>query len=204
MTADLAKKISSVFHPISYPLVTLLLYFILIPRYFNWSVKLVIISIVILGSVIFPILLLYYLKNIGFIETINMPSPKERKLPLIVIIMIALMMGRVFYNMQITEDISFYFFAGAVSLSLAYFLLWMSIKISLHAMGLGSMIGFVIYLSMYYQLNFLLTISVLFIIFGIVGKARVDLKSHNNFEVLTGLILGVFLQIVIPLVYQKI
>lgn len=204
MSSELARKISTVFHPISFPIVTVLLYFLLIPKYYNWSVKLVIISIVVLGTIIFPLVLLLYLKNAGFIDNFNLFTPKERKFPLLVMIIIAMMMGRLFYKMQITEDISFYFMAGAIVLAFAYLLLWFNIKLSLHTIGLGSILGFLIYLSVYYQLNFLIIISILFILFGIIAKVRLELKAHNNMEIFIGFVLGVLLQLVIPLLYQKI
>jgi membrane-associated phospholipid phosphatase len=61
-------------------------------------------------------------------------------------------------------------------------------------MGIGSLIGFVMVLSIEFQIDYTFLISVLFILFGFLATSRLYLKAHKPSEVYIGLILGIFTQ----------
>ena len=80
-------------------------------------------------------------------------------------------------------------------------------KISLHATGMGGLLlaGTIYLLASHgeshlyignWVINNILTIAVLFIITGAVLTARLYLKSHNNIDVIGGLLVGILGQII--------
>jgi membrane-associated phospholipid phosphatase len=52
-------------------------------------------------------------------------------------------------------------------------------------------------MSLIYKQNFLIYISILFILFGIISYARLQLKAHVFYEVIMGLLIGVSVQYIV-------
>jgi membrane-associated phospholipid phosphatase len=61
-------------------------------------------------------------------------------------------------------------------------------------MGIGSLIGFVMVLSIEFRIDYTFLISILFILFGFLATSRLYLKAHKPSEVYIGLILGISAQ----------
>ncbi|PIE48508.1 MAG: hypothetical protein CSA40_00070 [Flavobacteriales bacterium] len=204
MTSALAKYISAFFHPIIYPTLSVLLYFVTIPKYFSIQIRLSILIITFVGTVVIPVFLLALLKYNGLIDSYSIPKAVGRRFPFLIIIIIALLMGRLFFRMQVTADFGYYFVSGALALSICYIFLWWGVKLSVHTMSLGSVLGFFMFLSVYYQLNFLLLFALFFLMFGVIARARLVLKAHTISELLWGFFLGTTTQLLLPLLLQKI
>lgn len=198
------RKISALLHPIIYPVLVSLGYFILIPRFYTFSFKVSILLIIFVGSYLVPLLILFLFKKMDMIQSYHMHSIVERKFPLLLFAFISVLMSRMLFKMQFINDLAFYFVAGALALVLSYLFLWLRTKVSIHTLGVGSIIGFVMYISYTYQINLLWFLGILFLFFGLIARARLALEVHTFSEVILGLFIGILTQVLVPYLFQNI
>lgn len=195
------KFVSVVFHPIIYPLLVALLSLEIIPRFYHNNIRLYILSLIFLGTILIPIFVLYYLKRMEIIKSFHLEKISERKYPYIFFTIISVLISRILFKLGLINDLAVYFLAGSVSFLLGYWMLLFNKKVSIHTMGIGSTIGFLLLLSFTYKINLLLFIMAFFILFGVIAKARIDLKAHNFAEIILGFVIGMIPQILLPLLY---
>ncbi len=197
------RLISSLLHPIIFPLVGSSLYLFSIPYYITKPYKLTILLVVFIGSYLLPILLLYLFKKLQLIQSFHLPTVEERKFPILFFAFLAILIGKMLFKIALVNDLAVYFIAGGFAMLLVYLFLFKQIKVSIHTLGIGGLIGFIIQLSYTYHQNFLLPLVFLFLIFGLIAKARISLQAHNFNEVILGFVLGVGTQLVLAGVYQN-
>jgi len=135
----------------------------------------------------------YHLRNI-----------EERKFPVLFFIMLSFLIGRAMISTQIADLLAFSFFGVAFALSFTYLLFNIKIKTSLHTLGIGGLIGFVMVMSYEYRLNFNWLLAGLFIIAGLIGVSRLALNAHRPKEVYIGFLLGLISQFISFQIYQNI
>ncbi|RUA12518.1 MAG: hypothetical protein DSY82_01075 [Flavobacteriia bacterium] len=188
------KLVSYTLHPIIFPTIGTLFYFILTPQYFTGSQKTIILLVVFVSTYFLPLLMLLFLKRFDLISSYQLKTIEERKSPIIFLLILSMMMGRLLLNTGIAAPLAYSFFGGSIALLITFLLFFKDIKTSLHTLGIGSLIGFVMVLSIEYKINYTLLISVLFILFGFLATSRLFLKAHKPSEVYIGLILGILSQ----------
>lgn len=203
-SVDINYIISVIFHPIIYPLIATFIYLYYAPKYIYEQARWIMLGLVFFGTIILPLILLLILKLTNQIESLQLHKITERKYPFIIFTIIALMLSRVFFKMDFTYDLGVYYIAGAMSFLTGYWFLFFHKKISIHTMGLGNLTGFIMQLSLYYQLNFLVLIAFLFLLFGVVSQARIKMRAHTLGETILGFVLGIIPQLILPYLYQNI
>ena len=199
-----SKAVSYLFHPIIFPLIGTLIYLFTTPRYTSKKTKILLLIVVFVGTYILPIVLLVFLKGLGMIKSFHLTAIEERKFPTLFFSFLAILVGRLFFQIQVVDDLAIFFVSGGLSFLLLYGILWLQIKVSIHTLGIGGLIGFLINLSLVFHHNYLYTIALLFFFFGILANARLKLKAHSFLEVVWGLIIGLLVQLLVPLIYQNI
>jgi len=135
----------------------------------------------------------YHLRNID-----------ERKFPVLFFIMLSFLLGRAMVSTEIADLLAFSFFGVAFALSFTYLLFNIKIKTSLHTLGIGGIIGFVMVMSYEYRLNFNSLLAGLFIIAGLIGVSRLALNAHRPKEIYIGFLLGLISQVISFQIYQNI
>jgi len=191
------RLISYLFHPIIFPLIGSVFFTLTFPRYISQDFKITLLTIVFVGTYLMPILLLTFLKKMEMIKSFHLPKIEERKFPILLFAFIALLIGKLFFKTGLINDLALFFIGGGLSFLLVYAFLWFKIKVSVHTLGIGGLIGFVINMSLIYQQNYLIYLSILFIAFGIIAYARLKLKAHVFHEVILGLLVGVLIQFLV-------
>lgn len=191
------KSISYIFHPLIIPLVGVLFYFYISPRFIPEEVMYAkIISIGIL-TVILPILIFFLLKTLGKVETIYLKTTQERIYPLAlngVIILIVLV--RILSQSQIVE--LYFFFVGILISTMACLLLaFFKFKASIHMISISGLFMFFIALSIHFSINIVGTLALMSIITGAVATSRLHTKAHNYIELILGLFVGVLPQLIL-------
>ncbi len=188
---QLYKIISTILHPIVVPTIGLFLYFWFVPHTFNKEQQLLMLSIVFICTYVLPLLLLLLLKLFKSIQSFQLESIQERKIPLF--IMTVLFYALVKFLLLLsgsTHDLAILFYGIAISLVVIYVLFYCSLKSSLHLASMGGAIGFFLMLSIQYGLNFLPIIAILILLSGILATARLGLKAHTTIEVYLGFFIG--------------
>lgn len=189
------KFISIFFHPINFPIIGTLFFFLFLPRFINKTQEHTTLILVGIGTYIFPLLMLYVMKRFRMIESYYMKGIEERKFPLIMFIAISFIIGNWIYKAPNMTLLALFYFAYGVGLILAYLMLFAKFKISLHTSAIGGLIGFLLCFSYLYKVNLLLFIAILTVLAGMVGTSRLVLSAHKINEVLAGFILGIIIQI---------
>ena len=190
------KLISFVFHPLLFSFIGTFLFLFLSPKHILKKQEYIILVVIFVSTYILPVLFLVFFRKMNLIKDYHLRTIEERKFPIIFFIILSVMIGKMLLNIQIVDLLAFSFFGIALSLSLTYFFFSFNIKTSLHTLGIGGIIGFVIIMSNEYQLNFNIIIAVLFIIAGVIALARLKLNAHYPKEIYIGFLLGVLTQLI--------
>lgn len=192
---QLLKIASYLFHPVWMPFLGSLFYFLFIPRFFPAEVvkaKLLAIAII---TVFIPIIFHFLLKNLGKVSSLFLDKVSERRWPLFFFILLCIMVLHQILNRYNYPGLYFYFFGILGSLLIAYAFSWFNLKISLHMMGLSGLTMFIAGFCIYYHLYFIYTFSFLIIALGLTASSRLYYRSHTNFELVLGLLVGMIPQI---------
>ncbi|GAA0871518.1 hypothetical protein GCM10009117_06640 [Gangjinia marincola] len=197
------KIASYLFHPIWMPLAGTVYYFILTPRYIPApyiKAKILAISII---TVFLPVVLLFFMKTIGLISSIKLPITKERKLPLLLFLILTILAMRIIVTPE--NYMELYLFFGGIFLSgvIAFIGVLLKMKISLHTIGISGIATFIAALSIHFAINLNATLAFLVFCIGWTASARLQAKAHTLTEISLGLLSGVIPQLVLWSLWLK-
>ncbi|MEP6617030.1 MAG: hypothetical protein ABJA57_10645 [Ginsengibacter sp.] len=189
-----AHLISVIFHPLFVPLYATWFLVFYHPYYFvgyPHSIKLWVLLRVGYNMVFFPSVTVLLLKAVGFINSIFLKTQRDRIIPIIASNLFYFWMYLVFRNQpQIPGILTSFVFGAFLASSLAilgniYF------KISLHAIGMGGLLG--LFLVMLYRDVVPVTLPLMIVIFicGLVCTSRMIVGKHSPAEIYLGLLVGV-------------
>ncbi len=188
--------ISYVFHPLFIPVAGTVCYFMITPKYNPIEVQSGNILPIFILTVIIPIIAYLILKNIGIIHSVFMPSVKERRYPLYISILLLLMVVYKVIPNNYTAELHYYF-VGLIAATMASLLmLFLNFKSSMHLMGMGSILMYLICLSVHFEINITLALSALILLTGLVATSRLYLKAHSRVELVIGFLIGVVSQLI--------
>ena len=185
------KIISILLHPIVIPTITIILYFLLIPSSFNKEQQLYILAMVFITTYFIPLLILIILKALKQIQSFQVISIKERKLPLAFMIILFYLLGNSLFEIPQIRDICLLFYATSFGLTAIYLAFIFKIKISIHLLSIGMSLGFFLLMSTMYSISFTLIFLILILLSGFLASARLYLKIHSPKEVYLGFFLGI-------------
>ncbi|WP_299135450.1 hypothetical protein [uncultured Tenacibaculum sp.] len=191
------KFISTILHPIVMPTIGILLYFIFSPINLSSQQQLTILSIVFISTYIVPLLLLVFLKVIGYIKSYQVFSIKERKVPLFFMIALLFFLAELFQKLNIVKDLSYLFYGIVLGLTITYFLFFTRLKSSLHLLSMGGAVGYFLIFQEIHGINILPIIIIFIILSGLLATSRLYLKAHTPKEVYTGFFLGFTSQFIV-------
>ncbi|HEY9169642.1 MAG TPA: hypothetical protein VIN72_09155 [Lutibacter sp.] len=197
-----SKIISYFFHPINFPIIGTILFFLYIPKFIFKPQEHIIIAVIFIGTYIFPILLLWLMKRFEMIKSYHMVTIEERKFPLLLFISLSFIIGHWLYKSKIVDLLSLFFFGYGLSLLCVYLFLYRKIKISLHTLAISGLIGFLVYFSYSYKINLIMILAILFVLAGLVGSTRLKLRAHQLNEVLLGGLIGISAQFLVYFIYM--
>ncbi len=190
------KFISFIFHPIIFPTIGTLLYFFISPQYIPDNYKRIIITVIFISTYILPLFLLLILKNLKLIHSFHLKTIDERKFPIIFLIILTFMLGKMLMKTNIVNLLALSFYGACLALIIVFLFFFFKIKTSLHTLGTGTIIGFLIVMSIEYQINLTVLIAIFIIIFGVLATSRLVLLAHNPKEVYLGVLLGIATQFI--------
>ena len=190
------QVISYIFHPLFIPVAGTIGYFAITPKYSPIEEQSGNILPIFILTVIIPIIAYLILKNIGLIKSALMPTLKERRYPLYINILLLLMVVYKVIPNNYTPELHFYYFLGLIAASMASLvLLFINFKSSMHLMGIGSIFMYLVSLSVHFEINITLALSVLILLTGLVATSRLYLKAHSKAELVIGFFIGLVSQL---------
>jgi len=197
MINRILKSISYIFHPLIMPLLGVLFYFKVSPKYFPQEIVYAkIISLFIL-TIVLPILLYFLLKTLEKVNSIELETTRERIIPLAInCLIILLVLQRVIGAHEIIE--LYYFFLGILISTLTCLLLAiMKFKTSIHMIAIAGLFMFFIALSIHFSININSLLALMSIITGAIATSRLHLNAHNYKELILGFFVGMMPQLLL-------
>jgi hypothetical protein len=187
--------VAYLFHPIFIPVGGTIAYFLITPKHTQIEVQGGNILPIFILTVIIPMVTYRILKNIGIVRTISMATITERKYPIAIQTMLLLMiLYKVIPNNYIVE--LYFYFVGLAGASLTcLMLLFFNVKASLHLVGIGGLLMYLVALSVHFETNIIIAISLFICIIGLVASSRLYLKTHTKPELVIGLCIGLLSQL---------
>lgn len=191
------RFISIILHPIVIPTIGVFIYFLNIRNIYTSQQRLAIISLTFIATYVIPLVLLIVFKKFKLIKTYYAESIKERKIPIITMVVLFYLLGYTLYTTPNFRDFGLLFYATSLGLSLIYLLFFFKLKVSIHLLSVGVTIGFFLLMNAKYGVFFLSIIIIFFLLSGILASARLHLKAHTTLEVYLGFFLGILCPIII-------
>ncbi len=193
----LLKAAAYIFHPLFMPLLGVIFYYGVTPRFLQPEIIYSHLMVVAIVTIAIPLVLFFLLKNFGVISSIHLRDVRERKLPLMIqCILLLLLLKFVFHPYD--HLALYYFFLGVLFTTLtALILVFFKFKVSLHQMAVAGVSMFIIMISIHFEINLIAWMAFACIANGLVMSSRLHTKSHTVPELIIGFIIGAFPQLLL-------
>lgn len=188
-----AKVFSYVFHPIFIPVYVVLFLLYISPFLFvgfTDKQKILVLAQSLVMYTFFPLITVLLLKALKFIDSIQLNNRKDRIIPFVVSNIWYFWIWYVWNNLPNYPREAVVFSFGIFLASSLGLLLNIYMKVSMHAIALGTALSFLCLLSFNYDVNFGLYLSIAFLIAGMVASSRLLLGQHSPNEIYWGLATG--------------
>lgn len=191
MNSRTAYRISAVFHPLFLNLWGFILLFATVPSLHRYPARAVwlITGLFALSTVVLPLLAVALLRLNRVVNSMQLETQQERKLPLLITSLLYVSVYYLFERLQLDVVILRYVLAAS-SVIITVSLVNNFYKISLHAAGVGALLGFVFALSRVTSVDMRILFAMLCVAGGWVLSARLFAGSHNKAQLLYGLLSG--------------
>jgi len=189
----ISKIISVIFHPLLMPTYGLIIIFNSGTHYslLPYEVKKLIYMLVAISNILIPISLIPFLINLKVVSDFSMQKGKERFIPLLITTLSFFFAYQVLHRLTISM-IGFIetMLLGTSILVFVCLLVSLKWKISAHLIGIGGLLGAIIFYSIIFFSNLFLIVIVLCLISGLVAFARLQLQAHSPAQVYAGFFTG--------------
>lgn len=146
-------------------------------------------------SIFLPLVTVLLLKGLGFIQSIQLHTQKDRIIPYVACI--TFFFWSYYVSKQLNDPLELRaFLLSAFIAASASLLINNYIKVSMHAIGVGGMLCFFILLLFANQVDEVLPLLAAVLITGITCTSRLVASNHTTAEVSVGLIAGALLQFI--------
>ena len=188
----LARFVSFLLHPLLMPLYATVILFNThnyLAYAINPSIQKLIYLVVFTTTYLLPSLTAMLLVQRGKIQSLQMENSSERNLPFIITTVYYV---ACFYFLQKVPMVRIlgYAILGAALAIFISFLINLKWKISIHMVGIGGLMGLLYVFSQQLHFNFLLPISIVAILAGLLGTSRLQLNAHIPSQIYAGFIVG--------------
>lgn len=197
MEERIAKVISVIFHPLLIPTYALALllninthFTLVLPENYRYLT----ILFVFLTSFAMPALIMLILLKIGTIKSLQMETRQERVIPLFVV---AVFFYATYFLIKQGPYFAFYniFLLGATLLVIISLFINYFTKISIHMVALGGAFGTFAGFALTVNQDLYYLLSLIILVAGVTGFARLKLNAHSPAQVYGGFILGVLVML---------
>ncbi|MFT4063069.1 MAG: hypothetical protein QM642_12020 [Edaphocola sp.] len=192
-----AKVISYLLHPLFMPLLSAFIVMVLDKSAFagikaaQRSQLLINIGINTIG---FPLLSILLLKALGFIESIQLKTTKERIIPLIATMTFYFWAYLVVKNLNAPLSLRV-LMLGCFWGIVVVFLLNIFMKVSMHTAAAGGVLSIIVVLMFIGHINLSIPLLLALLVGGTIGTARLVLYAHTPWELWLGYIAGMAVQL---------
>ena len=185
----LAQLLSYGLHPGSLPTVGTLYIIYALPQIFSLESIVRMMSIVLVGTYIIPVIVIYIMTLLGIIESVHLVNKKDRIYPYTITTLSALLTSRILTSMGAPVEI-IYCSLGCAFILVVSAVLIPFFKSSAHLAGITGFAGLYLGMNEKYGSGEFKNLLIIILLCIALAWARIYLKRHTLKEVLTGSILG--------------
>lgn len=186
---------SYIFHPIFVSIYGTLFYFLITRSFFyDAQIYVTLIQVVIL-TLFLPLSIYFLFRSLGIVSSFTEATLKERKMPIAIQAILLLVLIKFSISKEVTTELFYFFLGGLCSAVLVLILVFLKFKASLHMIGISALTVFVYGLCTYYQLPFAHLFAFCIVCMGLVASSRLYLKAHTYPELIVGMLIGIFPQL---------
>jgi len=178
------------FHPLFIGVYGALFYFSVTPRFVQPEIVYGKLLVVFILTFLIPILFFFILRNLNWVQSVELHSVNERKAPLMILAVLLLLMLRVVFDFYSYPELYYYFLGMLFTVITAWILVLFKFKASLHMTGVSGLTMYAVALSIHFNINILMTIAFLLFACGWVASSRLHTKSHTSIELIIGFFIG--------------
>jgi membrane-associated phospholipid phosphatase len=184
-----AKIVSYIIHPAIVPVAGVLITYYILPYYIPEPMFLFVLAYVFAGTYLFPVIIVFGLYKLKFVNSIHLKTRQERVFPFLISAFFYFLTAKAVLQFHFPAELAKFIFAGCLILLIQLIGLKFT-KISAHVAGASAILTWLICLSATYFINLLLPIALAIIALAVVSSARLQLKAHTGLEVIGGLLTG--------------
>lgn len=188
---------SYLFHPVFIPVFATWLYLFLNENYFIPGQKYLIIVQIAIITIFIPISFYFLLRSLGKIDSVMVSEVSQRKIPLIIQAILLYILISKSITLDTIPELYFFFLGLLLSTFFALIFTYLSVKVSLHMLGISALTAFVIGLSFHNQTNSIFLVAILVLMNGLVASSRLDMKAHSATELGLGFFCGLIPQLLL-------
>ncbi len=195
----LGNFFSYIFHPIFIPIYAIAFLVYVHPSYFTgFSDKRKLMTVIIstVNLVMFPLLSVLLLRAVGFIDSIFLRTRKDRIIPYMACGIFFFWAYTVFNKQTMYPPIMWIFILGVFLASSAALLANIYFKISMHAIGVGGLLGLFWIIANEQSMLMTWPLALAILTTGIVCTARFIVSDHTQKDIYAGLLIGFGTQLV--------
>ncbi len=190
--------ISVLFHPLLMPTYGCFILFflksgtpfdLLTPLKLKWIIT----GMVFIFTFMFPAVHIYSLYKLKRISTLSLSNQHERTFPYIVTACFYLGLFYMLKDIQLWSSIKLLILGAGLSILVAA-VINLKYKISAHTIGLGGLLGGLMTISFFVQINVTPYYLLIICVAGLVGSARLYLNEHKPSQIYIGFLTGFVVQ----------
>lgn len=185
----LAQLLSYGLHPGLLPTVGTLYIIYALPQIFSLESIVRMMSIILVGTYVIPVIVIYIMTLLGIIESVHLINKKDRIYPYTITTLSALLTSRILTSMGAPVEI-IYCSLGCAFILVVSAVLIPFFKSSAHLAGITGFAGLYLGMNEKYGSGEFKNMLIIILLCIALAWARIYLKRHNLKEVLTGSILG--------------
>ena len=186
---------SYLFHPIFIPILGSLFYIYYGERLYSQEQYYLLLFQVIIITFFLPLSFFYLLRTFGKVDTIMMANVQQRKIPLIMQMVLTFILLHKSITPERFPELYFFFLGGFTSTFIVFVLLYARFKASIHMVAISALNGFVLGLSIHYQINCIYAIATLIALSGLIATSRLYMRAHTEKELIVGYLCGILPQL---------
>ncbi|WP_339887417.1 hypothetical protein [uncultured Flavobacterium sp.] len=157
--------------------------------------SLVLLIQVVILTMLLPLSIYYLLKATGYINSFTEATIHERKIPILLQALFLFLLIKFSGFIEDLPAIYFFLIGGLIASIIAFVLTFINFKVSLHMIGVSSLLAFIISLYVYLNVPIIPLIALMILFVGSVASSRLYMKSHNYLELFAGSMIGLLSQL---------
>jgi hypothetical protein len=146
-------------------------------------------------TILVPVLFYLLLKSTGHVTSIMVHETAQRKIPLILQCFLYILLVKRSIVITRYPELHFFFLGALFSTILALVCSLFKFKASLHMLAISGLTVFVIGLNIHLQMGNPYWSAFLILMTGVVASSRLEMQAHTPKELLIGLLIGIFPQL---------